>query len=93
MIMGNAESFGIVIFFPWIVEFLLHLRRRFKVSDLGILQKDGTLKAPYGKKIYSLTHLVMNLKRSTEVDVTIYLSLLEACFVILAFALKFSGLP
>ena len=47
---------------PWIIEFLLHLRRKFKVTDLGIRQKDGTFKAPYGRKIYSLTHLVMNIK-------------------------------
>ncbi len=92
MIMGNAEAFGAVIFLPWIIEFVLHLRRRFKVSDLGILQKDGTLKAPYGKRIYSLTHIVMNLVKAKEMDVTLYLSLLEVFFVMLALGLKLSGL-
>ncbi len=65
MVMGNAEIFGVVIFIPWIIEFILHLRRRFKVTDLGIRQSDGTFKAPYGKKIYSLTHVVMNMMRAT----------------------------
>ncbi|MEM0094874.1 MAG: hypothetical protein QXF41_02155 [Candidatus Micrarchaeaceae archaeon] len=88
MIMGNAEFFGIIIFIPWFAEFFLHLRRRFDVTDLGIPQKDGTLKAPYGKKIYSLAHLVMNMKRIREPEMAIYLSALEFAFVLLAFAIK-----
>jgi UDP-N-acetylglucosamine--dolichyl-phosphate N-acetylglucosaminephosphotransferase len=92
MIMGNAEMFGIIVFLPWIIEFFLHLKRKFKVTDLGVLQKDGTLKAPYDGKIYSLTHVVMNLKKATEKEVTNYLVLLEVLFVILAFGLKFLGI-
>ncbi len=92
MVMGNAEAFGIIIFIPWIIEFLLHVRRRFKVTDLGIRQKDGTLKAPYGKDIYSLTHLVMNIKKAKETDVTYYLTALEVLFVIIAFVMKLNGL-
>ncbi len=91
-IMGNAEAFALIIFIPWIVEFFLHLRRKFKVTDLGIRQKDGTMKAPYGKKIYSLTHLIMNIKKAKETDVTIYLCAIEIFFVLLAFGLKFLGL-
>ncbi len=92
MAMGSAESFGIIIFLPWIIEFFLHLRKRFKVSDLGIVQKDGTFKAPYGKKIYSLTHLMMNIKPMKEWEVSLYLSVLEVFFVLLAFGLKFMSL-
>lgn len=92
MVMGNSEIFGVIVFIPWIIEFVLHLRRTFKVTDLGIRQKDGTFKAPYGKKIYSLTHVVMNVKRATEIDVAAYLTVFEALFVILGLALKFSGL-
>jgi UDP-N-acetylglucosamine--dolichyl-phosphate N-acetylglucosaminephosphotransferase len=92
MAMGNEETFGVIIFIPWIIEFLLHARRRFKVTDLGIRQKDGTMKAPYNGKIYSLTHLVMNSMKATEVDVTVYLTLLEVFFVVLALGLKFTGL-
>ncbi len=93
MILGNAEAFGFIIFLPWVIEFFLHLRRKFKVRDLGILQKDGTMKAPYGKKIYSLCHLVMNLKKKpTETDVTLWLTVIEVAFVALAFGLKVYGL-
>ncbi len=92
-IMGNAEAFGIIIFMPWIIEFLLHLRRGFKVTDLGIRQRDGTFKAPYGNKIYSLTHLVMNYAkgRATEKQVTRYLMFVELGFVVLALLLRSYG--
>ena len=93
MVMGNSEAFGIIIFIPWIIEFLLHARKKFKVTDLGIRQRDGSFKAPYGRKIYSLTHVVMNLKKkATETDVAYYLTALEVLFVVLAFAMKLSGL-
>jgi UDP-N-acetylglucosamine--dolichyl-phosphate N-acetylglucosaminephosphotransferase len=92
MVTGQAEAFGLIVFIPWIIEFFLHLRKRFHVNDLGVRQKDGTFKAPYGKKIYSLTHAVMNIKKATEQDVTLYISLFEALFVVLAFLLKFAGL-
>jgi len=92
MVMGNAESFGVIVFIPWIVEFFLHLRRKFKVSDLGIRQPDGTFKAPYGGKIYSLTHVIMNLKRAREKEIALYLSLIELAFVLLAFFMKAYGL-
>lgn len=91
MVLGNAEAFGFVIFIPWIIEFFLHMRRKFKVTDLGVRRKDGTLAAPYGKKIYSLTHVVMNLKRASEEDVSLSLSLLETLFVVIAFIMKFYG--
>ncbi len=91
MVMGNAEVFGAIVFLPWIIEFVLHLRRKFKVTDLGIRQKDGTFKAPYGKKIYSLTHLVMNLKRANEVEVSAYITLLEGVFVVAGLLLKLYG--
>ena len=91
MAMGNAETFGVIIFIPWIIEFLLHARGKFDVTDLGIRQRDGTFKAPYGKKIYSLTHVMMNLKRMKEYEVPIYLSLIEGVFVVLALLLKVNG--
>jgi UDP-N-acetylglucosamine--dolichyl-phosphate N-acetylglucosaminephosphotransferase len=91
-VLGNAEAFGLIVFMPWIVEFFLHARRKFKVSDLGIRQKDGTFKAPYGKKIYSLTHLFMNIKPMKEREVSLYLTLFELLFVALAFLMKAYGL-
>jgi UDP-N-acetylglucosamine--dolichyl-phosphate N-acetylglucosaminephosphotransferase len=89
MIVGNMEAFGIIVFIPWFIEFILHARKRFDVTDLGTLQKDGTFKPPYGRKIYSWTHLIMNFKRCKEWEVSLYMWLIEAGFVVLAFALKF----
>ena len=92
MILGNMEAFGIIIFLPWFVEFFLHLRRKFKVTDLGKRMPDGTFKAPYGKSIYSWTHLIMNMKRCTERQVSLYMWGIEIGFVALAFGLKFLNL-
>ena len=92
MIMGQAEAFGVIVFIPWMLEFFLHLRSRFKTTDLGILQKNGRLKAPYGNKIYSLTHVVMNMMHAKETDVPLVLCVLEALFVALALLMKVSGL-
>ncbi len=91
MVMGNEEAFGIIVFMPWIIEFFLHLRRKFRVTDLGIRRRDGAFSAPYGKKIYSLTHLLMNMKKMKEKEMVVYISAIEAFFVILAFLLKFIG--
>jgi UDP-N-acetylglucosamine--dolichyl-phosphate N-acetylglucosaminephosphotransferase len=88
MVLGNMESFGVIIFLPWIIEFLLHARKRFKVTDLGKRRSDGTMEPPYGRKIYSWTHLIMNIKRCKEWEVTLYFSFIEVGFVLLAFALK-----
>jgi UDP-N-acetylglucosamine--dolichyl-phosphate N-acetylglucosaminephosphotransferase len=93
MIMGHAEAFGFIVFMPWIIEFLLHLRGKFRVTDLGIRQRDGSLKAPYGSRIYSLTHLAMNLrKKAKEREVTIMLALFEAAFVAIAFIVVLYGI-
>ncbi len=88
MIVGGMEGFGIIIFMPWIIEFILHARKKFKVTDLGIIQKDYTFKPPYGRKIYSWTHLIMNLKRCNEKQVSMYMWIIEALFVILGLGLK-----
>ncbi len=88
MIIGNMESFGVVISLPFIIEFLLHLRKKFNVTDLGKRRNDGTFEAPYGKKIYSWTHLIMNLKRQKEWEVSLYMWIIELGFVALAFAMK-----
>ncbi|BCS91375.1 MAG: phospho-N-acetylmuramoyl-pentapeptide-transferase [Candidatus Micrarchaeota archaeon] len=87
-IISNMESFALVIFIPWIIEFIWHLLKRFDVTDLGKLNDDGTFRPPYGKKIYSWTHLIMNLKRCKEWEVSAYFWIVEILFVILGFTLK-----
>jgi UDP-N-acetylglucosamine--dolichyl-phosphate N-acetylglucosaminephosphotransferase len=83
VIVGNMERSGLIVMLPFIIEFFLKLRVRFKASCLGKLREDGKLDPPYGKKIYSWTHLIMNLKPLTEKQVTIILILIQVFFSIL----------
>ncbi len=92
IIIGDMDAFGLVIFTPWIVEFLLHLRRRFNVTDLGRRRSNGTFAAPYGRRIYSWTHAIMNLRPMKEWEVTAVMCAVEAAFVALGFALKLLSL-
>ncbi|MEM3227942.1 MAG: hypothetical protein QXK65_03310, partial [Candidatus Micrarchaeaceae archaeon] len=92
MVLGNMEAFGVIIFLPWLIEFFLHLRKKFKVTDLGIRREDGTFEAPYGKRIYSWTHVFMNMGRLKEWQISACMWLVDALFVVLAFGLKFAAL-
>jgi len=85
VIVGNMERAGVIILMPFIVEFLLKLRSKFKASCLGKLRKDGKLDPPYGNKIYSWTHIIMNLGKLTEKKVTIILILIQIVFGLLLF--------
>ena len=91
-IIGNMEAFLLIAFVPWIIEFVLHLRKKFQSTDLGKLQNDGTFVAPYGKRIYSWTHFIMNLRPMKEWEVSATFWAIEALFVLLAFGLKIAGL-
>ncbi len=91
-VIGSMEAFAMIVFLPWIIEFFLHLRGKFKTTDLGKPQKDGTLAPPYGKKIYSWTHIIMNIKPMREWEVSAYMWVIETIFVVLAFGLKVAGL-
>jgi UDP-N-acetylglucosamine--dolichyl-phosphate N-acetylglucosaminephosphotransferase len=86
VIIGNIEKFGIVIFTPWIVEFFLKLRSKFKARSLGDLQKDGTLAAPY-KKVYSLTHIAMKIKPMKENHIAMLLISIEIIICATAFVI------
>lgn len=85
VIIGNMEKNGIIVMLPFIIEFFLKLRVKFKASCLGKLREDGKLDPPYGRKVCSWTHLVMNLRPMTEKQVTITLILIQVLFTILIF--------
>ena len=82
-IIGNIEKFAVLCFVPWFLELILKARSKFKAESFGVLQKDGTLKAPY-KKSYSLLHVIMKLGRFNEWQVSAILISLVAvwCFII-----------
>jgi UDP-N-acetylglucosamine--dolichyl-phosphate N-acetylglucosaminephosphotransferase len=85
VIVGNMEKVGVIVLIPFIIEFFLKARARFKASCLGKLRKDEKLNPPYGKKIFSLTHIIMNVKPLTERNVTIVLILIELFFSVIIF--------
>jgi len=85
VIVGNMERSGLIVMLLFIIEFFLKLRVKFKASCLGKIREDGKLDPPYGKKVYSWAHLIMNLKPMTEKQVTIILILIQICFTILIF--------
>ncbi len=87
IIIGNMEKAGIFMMIPFIIEFFLKLRSRFKASCLGKLRPDGKLDPPYGKKIYSWTHVIMNIKPMTEKQVTKTLIFIQIVFACLLFIL------
>lgn len=85
VIFGNIERAGVIVLFPFFIEFLLKLRSRLKASSIGKLREDGKIDPPYGKRIYSLTHIVMNLGKFTEKQIVIILILIQIFFSILPF--------
>jgi UDP-N-acetylglucosamine--dolichyl-phosphate N-acetylglucosaminephosphotransferase len=58
IVIGNMEKFGVFIFAPWIIEFLLKLRSGFQAHSWGDIQEDSSLRPRYEKN-YSLTHPLM----------------------------------
>ncbi|UCC33559.1 MAG: hypothetical protein JSW53_00700 [Candidatus Bathyarchaeota archaeon] len=85
VIVGNMEKSGILIMLPFIIEFFLKLRSKFKASCLGRLRENGKLAPPYGRRVYSWTHILMNIMPMTERQVTISLILIQICFSALLF--------
>jgi UDP-N-acetylglucosamine--dolichyl-phosphate N-acetylglucosaminephosphotransferase len=89
IIIGNMEKIGLITMIPFLVQgalkFYAKIRLGFFPSNLGILQKDGTLKSKYGKNIYSWTHLIMNLGNFTEKQITLIMMAIQLVFSIIPF--------
>ena len=85
VIIGDMQRVGLIVIFPFIIEFVLKARSRFRASCIGKLREDGKLDPPYGKKIYSWTHMLMNLGKLRERDVTIALIFIQVFFAALLF--------
>ncbi len=88
-ILGNFEKFGVILFFPYFIEFLLKARGKFKKESFGKPLKNGSLTLRY-KKIYGLEHFsiwfIKKFKKNVfEKDVVFFLIMIELLFVSLAF--------
>lgn len=88
-ILGNLEKVAIILFIPYIIEFLLKLRSRFRAESFGVPDKGDRL-SPMYDRIYSLPHVAMIVYRKLfrrkpkEYDVVLLLMLFELVFVALA---------
>jgi len=85
VIIGDMQRAGLIVMFPFLVEFVLKARTKFKASCIGKLRDDGKLDSPYGKKIYSWTHILMNQGRLSEREVTIALIFVQVIFAAFLF--------
>jgi len=85
LIIGNMERAGLLVMLPFIIEFVLKARSKLKASCLGKLRDDGKLDPPYGKKIYSWTHVMMNLGKLSEREVAVAMILVQTLFATLPF--------
>lgn len=92
LIVGNIEKIGVFVLVPFIIEFFLKSRSKLKASCLGKLRPDGKLDPPYGRRIYSLTHIIMNLRPFTERGVSLALIFMEVVVCGLVFYAYFAGL-
>lgn len=79
MVLGNMEKFGVFIFAPWFLEFLLKLRSGFEAHSWGEISDTGELQNQH-EKIYSVTHLFMN-RGFSEGEITAVLVLAEILLV------------
>ena len=78
VILGDMEVVGAVCLMPYIIEFFIKARTRFKGQCFGVVNPDGTL-SPMNP-IQSLAHLVMKRGGYTEARVVKRLLLIEALF-------------
>lgn len=88
-IVGNMERAVLITMIPFIVQaalkFWSHRKLGRFASDLGVLQRDGTISSKYGNKIYSWTHLIMRAGRFTEIKIVLIMMGVQAVFSALPF--------
>ncbi len=90
-IFANIEKIFLLLFIPYIIQFFLKLRGKFKKESFAQVKEDGTL-IPRYKKIYGLENLTVKILnklkiKTTEKKVVYTIYLLELCCVGLAFVL------
>jgi len=82
VIVGNMERIGLVLMTPFFIEFFLKSMSKFKAVSLGRLRPDGTIENIYGRRVYSLTHAIMNINRFTERQIASMFIFIEFLFVL-----------
>jgi len=87
-IIGRLQRATLLTMIPFLIQGILKFYSYYKMgryaSDLGILQKDGTIKSKYDK-IYSWTHFVMKLGNMTERKIVLIMIGIQVLFSIIPF--------
>ncbi|MFH1456013.1 MAG: hypothetical protein ABIF40_03620 [archaeon] len=78
-IVGNIERAAIIISIPFIIEFFLKLRGKFKKHTVGILLPNGKIKSKY-KKIYSIPHIFTRTGKFTEKEIVYAMLVIQLVF-------------
>lgn len=91
VIFANLEKIFLILFIPYIIEFFLKLRGKFKKESFAQVKEDGTLLPRY-EKIYGLEHLAVRILnklkiKTTERKVVLSLNLFQLFCVGLTFIL------
>ncbi|BCU67452.1 UDP-N-acetylglucosamine--dolichyl-phosphate N-acetylglucosaminephosphotransferase [Sulfolobales archaeon HS-7] len=75
-----------VLYLPYVLEFILKARTKFKGISFGEINRDGTLR--WSKAPQSLTHVIMKAGNFKEYEIVIIIWLIEIVFAILAVILQ-----
>jgi UDP-N-acetylglucosamine--dolichyl-phosphate N-acetylglucosaminephosphotransferase len=80
-ILGDMEKIAILLFIPYVIDFILPMRKRLRVEAFAKVNDDGSLEQPYDK-LYDITHLAIAVLRNIkskvyERDVVEFVYLIE----------------
>lgn len=78
-ILGNMEKAALISAIPFIIEFFLKLKTRFKAECYG-KHIHGRIISLYGNKIYSLVHLFTRTGKYTEKEIAVFMILIQLIF-------------
>jgi len=88
VIIGDMEVVGVICLIPFVIEFFIKARKRFKGQCFGVLNPDGTLSPP-SNSVESITHIFMRFGRYTEAKLVHRLWILGALFGLLAILIAY----
>jgi len=86
-IIGNMETYGIILILLFFIEFLIKVKHKLKSECFGIPKKDGTLSAnPSGG---SITQFILKLGKGNMSEVKLVISILTIQAVICLIAITY----
>ena len=78
-ILGNIERAALIASVPFIIEFFLKFRGRFKKQTYGYFH-EGKIRSTYDKEIYSIPHLLTRTGKYTERQIVYFMMFIELVF-------------